>query len=148
MTDATSPVIDFLIARLSAVPELSGLTAEDQIRVSSDQSDPPVGAAAIVVSATDKGNHLDIPERILVDVQASVEVRTSLTDDPAMSVFSVISKAAFSALCAIQNDTSISGWFIRFGSDWQSGEVMQDALYRYQEFSGTILLQSNPPNEE
>ena len=146
MTDASKAVIEYLIARLAAVPALTSLATAQQIRPSSDQSDPPVGAAAIVVAASDKGNHNGIPGRILVDVDASVEVRSSLTDDPDMTAFNALSQAAFQSLCGIANDTPIPGWDIRYGSEWASGEVMQDALYRYIEFSASIILQVHPTN--
>lgn len=146
MTDASLAVQEYLLSLLSGDPALSELADAGQIRAASDQSDPPVGAAAVVVACNDLGSHLALPGRVLVDVHASVEVRSSLTADPSMARFNAFSSAVFGILSAIQNDTLIRGWDIRYGCDWSEGEVQQDGFYRYQEFSATILLQVSPTN--
>ena len=89
MTDASLAIQEYILSRLKAEPRLASLSAADQIRTASDQSDPAVGDAAIVVACSDLGNHLGIP-----------------------------------------------------------GRIAQDAMFRYQEFSATILLQSDPSTHQ
>ena len=148
MTDASLAIQEYILSRLKAEPRLASLSAADQIRTVSDQSDPAVGDAAIVVACSDLGNRLGIPGRILVDVRASVEVRSSLSADQDLSRFSSLASAAFSSLASIPNDTPVDGWHIRHGSAWSEGEIAQDAMFRYQEFSATILLQSAPSTHQ
>ena len=143
MTDASIDLQNFLIARLRAASGLSELAEADQIRPESDMSDPPVGAMAVTVGVQDKGCHLGIPGRVLVDVDATVELRASVTDDPDLTATRAASQALFEAIEGIANDTSMEGWTIRYHSPLVQSPLGVTDLYRYATFSTTFLLQVN-----
>ena len=145
MTPASLAIQDLLLSSLmgDAPGPLHALAAALQIRASSDQEDPPMGEAAVIVDASDQGSHLGLPGRVLVDVAAQVEVRTSLAEDKGMERFRAISQAVHDILEGIREDTpSATGWDIRHVSPWAEGAIAQDSLYRYQAFSATFLLQA------
>ncbi|MGN0866186.1 MAG: hypothetical protein ACI4SG_00710 [Oligosphaeraceae bacterium] len=145
MTSASIAIQDLLLSLLTGeeTGPLHGLAISQQIRPSSDQQDPPMGEAAVIVDASDQGSHLGLPGRVLVDVSAQVEVRTSLAEDKGMEHFRAISQAVHAILEGIRTDhPSATGWDIRHVSPWTEGAVAQDSLYRYQTFSATFLLQA------
>lgn len=143
MTDASIDLQDYLIARLRAASGLSELAEADQIRPESDMSDPPVGAFAVTVGVQDKGCHLGIPGRILVDIDATVELRASVTEDPDLTATRAISQAVFAAIEGIANDISMEGWTIRYHAPWVQSPLGVSDLYRFSTFTTTFLLQSN-----
>ena len=143
MTSAAIAIQDLLLARIqgNTSPSLQALTDAQQIRPSSDQQDPPMGDAAVIVEVTDQGSHLGLPGRVLVDVSAQVEVRTSLAEDKGMEDFRAIFQAVHAVLEAIPKDTEATGWTIRHISPWTETAISQDSLYRIQSLSATFLLQ-------
>lgn len=143
MTDASIDLQDYLIDLLKEQEDLSTLAEAQQIRPESDTADPPIGAFAITVGVQDKGAHLGIPGRVLVDVDATVELRASVTDDPDLTATRAISQAVFAAIEGIANDTQMEGWTIRHHSPWIQSPLGIGDLYRYATFSTTFLLQSN-----
>ena len=143
MTDASIDLQDYLIDLLKEQDDLSALAEAQQIRPESDTADPPIGAFAITVGVQDKGAHLGIPGRVLVDVDATVELRASVTDDPDLTATRAISQAVFAAIEGIANDTQMAGWTIRHHSPWIQSPLGVSDLYRYATFTTTFLLQSN-----
>ncbi len=141
MTDAAQAVQDYLLELLASTPDLQTLAAEDQIRAASDQQDPEMGAAAVIVDVRDLGSHMNLPGRTLVDVSAQVEVRTSLSEDRSQARFRVYCEAAADALASIEKDTPIEGWDIRHASFPGEDALAQDSMYRYQSFQVSFILQ-------
>lgn len=144
MTNASYPVLMYLLTYLAELPGLEALAEAKQIRASSDQDDPPMGDAAVIVDVQDMGGHLGIPHRVLVDVQAQVEVRTSLAADPDLERFRKISAAVGEGLASLQADLDapLDKWDVRFVSSPVENSLAQDALYRFQSFTLVFLLQA------
>ncbi len=144
MTNASIPILTFLLDYLEGLTGLEKLAEAQQIRASSDQNDPPMGDAAVIVDVQDMGGHLGLPCRVLVDVQAQVEVRTSLAADPGLENFRRLCAAVGSGLAALQEDllATVENWDVRFVSSPVESSLSQDALYRFQSFTVTFLLQS------
>ena len=143
MTDASIDLQDYLIDLLKEQEDLSTLAEAQQIRPESDTADPPIGAFAITVGVQDKGAHLGIPGRVLVDVDATVEVRASVAEDPDISLTRALAVATHNALEGIPDDISLAGWTIRHHSPWIQSPLGVGDLYRYATFTTTFLLQSN-----
>lgn len=142
MSDASQAVADHASALLAALPVLSRLVEEGQIRFPATAGERDSG---VTVSCRDMGNHLGIPGRILVDVALSVSVRTPLCDDTDAAAFDAYTDAVFRALASIADDTEIDGWTIRHVSDFSETPVSRDSRYRTREASATVLLQHTPP---
>ena len=143
MTDASLDLQNYLIARLRSASGLAALAEAEQIRPESDMADPPIGAFAVTIGVQDKGSHLNLPGRILVDVDATVELRASVTEDPDLAVTRSLSKALFEAIEGISNDTSMEGYTIRHHAPWVQSPLGVSDLYRFSTFTTTFLLQVN-----
>lgn len=141
MTDPAISIQDYLLSLLKAREELSSLAEEDQIRPESDMGEPSIGAFAVTIGVQDKGSHLGLPGRVLVDVDATVEVRASVTEDPDLSVTRGLSRAVFSAVNGIGRDIHLDGWVIRSTEPWIQSPLGISDLYRYATFSTTFFLQ-------
>lgn len=143
MTGASIDLQDYLLELLKAREDLSDLSEAEQIRPESDMADPPVGAFAVTVGVQDKGAHLGIPGRILVDVDVTVEVRASVTEDPELSATRALARAVFAAIDGIANDIHLKDWTIRHHVPWIQSPLGVGDLYRYATFTSTFLLQVN-----
>jgi hypothetical protein len=144
MTNASYPVLTFLLDYLAELPGLENLAEAQQIRASSDQNDPPMGDAAVIVDVQDMGGHLNISDRILVDVRVQVEVRTSLAADLGLENFRTLCISVGAGMAALQKNLpeTVEDWDVRFVSSPVETSLSQDSLYRFQSFTATFLLQS------
>ncbi len=138
---------NLLIDSLSANAKLAPLAEAGQIRAVTDQADPKIGPAAIVVDVTDKGAHLGLPGRILLDFDAAVSVRTSLADDVDCSAYNTLIQGVEETLAALPIDTAQTGGFtILHASAWHYAGLEVDGFYRYNSLTATFLILNNPPN--
>lgn len=141
MTDASISIQEYLIELLKEREDLSSLAEAEQIRPESDMGDPAVGAFAVTIGAQDKGAHLGILGRILVDVDVTVEVRASVTEDPDLTVSRTLATAVFATIDGIANDIHLTDWVIRYHEPWSQSPLALSDLYRYTTFTSTFILQ-------
>lgn len=140
MASLTEKILDYFLAYLSQADGLSSLAAAGQIRAVSDQADPKAGEASIAVDVTDRGSHLGLPGRVLVDAEVSVTLRTSLVADEDLALFHALLAAASSALNALRTDQPENGFTILCFSPWVNSDVAHDGFYRYVTATSQLLL--------
>lgn len=143
---ATCPAIevrDAILSMLAAAGDLSDLPA-GSIRAKLDVSGVPRGPASVIVSARDLGNHAGIPGRILVDVQAIVQIMTHLDEDMSGALADSLMSAAMAALGgATAASYSLNGWKVGYPGQWASDEpyIDSDGVFRVCRLSATLFLQ-------
>lgn len=140
MNSAT--IQNYILDVLRSFPLLATLANAGQIRAQSDQSAPKIEGLAIVVAVTDKGNHLGVPGRILVDFDVEVSIRSSLTDDPDLTGYNELAQSVQDALNGLPCDLVQSGFILRYFSPWQENGLALDGFFRYNTFTSTFLIQS------
>lgn len=140
MNSAT--IQNYILDVLRSFPMLATLANAGQIRAQSDQSDPKIEGLAIVVAVTDKGSHLGLPGRILVDFDVEVSIRSSLTDDPDLTGYNELAQSVQDALNGLHCDLVQSGFILRYFSPWQENGLALDGFFRYNTFTSTFLTQS------
>jgi len=143
---ATCPAIevrDAILSMLAAADSLSDLP-DGSIRAKLDVSGVPRGPASVIVSARDLGNHNGIPGRILVDVQAIVQIMTHLDEDQDGALADSLMSAAMAALGgATAASYSLNGWEVGYPGQWASDEphIDSDGVFRVCRLSATLFLQ-------
>lgn len=128
-------IADWLISKLKADTALSSAT----IMLAGDESVDRT-ARMIVVDVVDKGNHLGIPGRILVDGSYGVALYENTTDDPSGS--GSLSNALASALGALPwGDEHTEHWYIRYIAGYSQTASVMDGAYRRTNFAADFFVQ-------
>ncbi len=140
----TEALEKLIIDTLSANDKLAALAEASQIRATTDQADPKVTGAAIVVDVTDKGSHLNLPGRVLLDFDVSVAVRTSLTEDEDRSRYNALIQGVEEALDELPRDEEQTGGFtILYAESWKYTGIAVDGFYRYNNLTTSLLVYNN-----
>lgn len=145
---ATSPAIeirDAILTMLNSASDLSDLPA-GSIRAKLDVSGVPRGPSSVIVSARDLGNHAGIPGRILVDVEAIVEIMTHLDEDQSGTLMDSLLTAAMEAVSgATAASYSLTGWKVGYPGQWATKEpyIDSDGAFRVCRLSATLFLQKS-----
>ena len=128
-------IADWIVSTLQANQSMSGAV----IARSGDESIDRT-ARMIIVDVIDKGNHLGIPGRILVDGSYGVALYENTTDDPSGS--GSLSEALGAALSALPwGDEHTEHWYIRYISGYSQTANAMDGNYRRTNFTADFFVQ-------
>lgn len=139
MDTLSDTISDYVINRLKAIPALAGVSI---IRNADESSER--GESVIIVDTQDKGNHLGIPGRMLVDAAVALALCVHVTDDQGGERTSALREAVEGLIydqSAMTPADPIGEWYIRYWEPSGSG-IEMDGNYRKATYQAKLILQN------